>query len=78
LESLTTPMIGFINAIAYISHPEMRNLMKKILFKLGCCISLTAPTAHEEFEDETPKKDAEINFDVPDETSPPPTDENLF
>jgi len=77
LESLTTPMIGFINAIVYISHPEMRIFWKKGLFKWGCCISLTAPTAHEEFEDESPKNNAEINFDVPDETSPPP-DENLF
>jgi len=76
LESLATPLIGFINSVFYLSQPEMRVIWKKQLFKLGCCVSLTAPTQHEEFEDE--KQNNEINFDVPDETNQPPPDDNLF
>jgi len=68
-------MIGFINTIYYLSQPDMRILWKKKLFKLGCCVSLTAPTGHEEFEDETGQNNDEINFDVPDETQPPPADD---
>jgi len=57
LESFATPLIGFINAVFYLTAPDMRSLWKKLLFKAGCCISLTAPTDHEEFEDESPQKD---------------------
>jgi len=75
LESLTTPLIGFVNSIIYLSDPEIQQLWKKQLFDMGCCIKWTAPTKHEEFQDDN---NNEITFDVPDETKQPVADENLF
>jgi len=35
LESLTTPLIGFVNAIVYLSDPETKTLWKRQLFEMG-------------------------------------------
>jgi len=59
LESITTPLIGFVNSIIYATDPEIKDKWKKQLFEMGFCIKWTAPTHHEEFQNEI------IEFDTP-------------
>jgi len=76
LESLTTPLIGFVNSIVYLANSETRALWIKKLHDMGCCLRLTTPAMkHEEFQED----DGEITFDVPDVTETSKSqDPNLF
>jgi len=76
LESLTTPIIGFVNSVVYLADPETKALWIKFLHDKGCCLRWTTPSMkHEEFQED----DGEINFDVPDVTETSRSqDPNLF